>query len=212
MLLNLVLAFSLARLFLHPKTKAQIASYEFVGDALIAINVIHTIYKNPWFLQGVREDLFVQHERHHGFDFHCLLETAWYISLLPYCQDMGTLAHHGLSAGMAIYGLNKNTTYLGFMVLGIMVWSNVFLAASRIMHYNNNPLAKHAFRVFAVVYFVMRIGVFPFWYMRMMLFRVWPLWMAAGMQHTCYIMNGGLLIITGMQFVWFRRILRIASN
>lgn len=212
MLFNLVLAFSLTRLVLRPSTKAQVATYELFGDALIAGNVLRTIYENPWFLQHVREDMFVQHERHAGFDFHCLLETAWYISLLPHCPDMGTFVHHALSAVMAIYGLNMNVSYLGFMVLAIMIWSNLFLAASRILYYNNNPMSKHMFRAFAVVYFAMRIAVFPFWYMPLMLFKVWPVWMSAGMSQTCYVMNGGLLVITGMQFVWFWRILRLALS
>lgn len=212
MLFNLVLAFSLTRLLLNPKTKAHVATYELFGELVIAANVVRTISNNPWYVTSIRENLFAPAERHAGFDFHCLLETAWYISLLPHCDSTGMFVHHALSAAMALYGLHMNVSYLGFMVLSIMVWSNLFLAASRILHYNGSPHAKHAFALFALVYFAMRIVVFPFLYMPLMLFRVWPVWEAAGLQQTCYIMNGGLLVITGMQFWWFGRILKVASN
>lgn len=158
MLFNLVLAFSLTRLFLSPKTKAHVATYELFGCLFIAANAVRTISSNPWVLA-------IRDERHAGFDFHCVLETAWYISLLPHCDSMAMFAHHALSATLALYGLYMKVTYLGFMALSIMVWSSLLLAASRMLHHSGSRLAKPSF----AVYFVTRIAVLP-----LMLFRVWP--------------------------------------
>lgn len=210
MLLILVLMFSLTRVISKPTTRTEVAIYELFGDSLIAGNVLWTIYRNPWFLHGVREELFVQQERHNDFDFHCLLETAWYISLLPYCQA-DTFVHHIISALLAVYGLKQNITYFGFMVFAIMVWSNLFLTSSRILYYNNNPASKHVFTAFAAVYFLMRVIIFPFWFIPLMYFKVYPVWMYAGLVEQCYVINGGMLVIAGIQLVWFRKILQLIT-
>jgi hypothetical protein len=163
---------------------------ELLGDTILACNIIRTFYYNPELLHN-----YNQVSRIPAIDFHIMLEMGWYISLLPFTKNKDIFYHHILSIILGIYGYYHNITYLGFTLLSIMIWSNLFLGIMRITHY------KISGYCFAMVFFIFRIIIFPFWFMPKIVY------LQTENMILYYTMNSGLSMLMLMQFFWFGKIL-----
>lgn len=212
MFLLFTLTFSYGRYLFNPTTKALEATWDLVGDSLLAFNVVRVWLSHRWLFAGLHHSLFITHARFPEFDMHIAMEVAWYLSLLPYTKDRATFVHHLLSAVMGVYGFYNNITYIGFLLLSLMIWSNIPLAIAKILHEQKSRYADLSMMVFAIAFFITRIIVFPFYYIPIVLYSVRETWLDAGLTNIYYSMNAGLLILAMMQFIWFRKIVRICFS
>lgn len=206
MFLFFTLIFSLSRHYFDPTSKALEAAWDLVGDSLLAFNVARIWLSNTWLFSGINSALIITQPRIYEFDLHIVMVVSWYLSLLPYTQDTTTFIHHLLSAIMGYYGYYNNVTYLGFLLLSLMIWSNLPLAVSKLLYETRSKHAVIVFDIFAVVFFITRVVVFPLHYMPIVLYVARDALLDAGVYHSLVC---GLFVLVLMQFLWFPKILRL---
>ena len=185
---------------------------EFLGDSLIACNVLRPLYYNPILLNNTSNNtsLYVQNERNPALDFHVALELSWYIAILPYTKEKSMYIHHTLTILLLSIGYYYNITYVTFLLLGTIIWSNVCLHVAKITHKNNHKLKDKVFLLFTILFFITRIIIFPFYIAPIITFRLHDNWVTQQNKFVLYYgVNVGMYVLILMQFYWFCKIVRI---
>ena len=204
--------FTFSRYIFDPTTKALEETWGLVGDSMLAFNVASIWLSNRWLFTELQPALYITRLRMPVFDVHIAMEVAWYISLLPYTKDRMMFVHHLLSAFMGMFGFYYNVTYIGFLLISIMIWSNIPLSLSKILHEQRHKYTKPMFILFAFTFFITRIVIFPFVYIPIVLFDVREEWLNDGLVGLYYGLNMGLFVLAGMQFIWFVKIIRLVMK
>ena len=201
---------------------------ELIGDIIIATNVVLTFYTNQNLLLLLlssssqnRMELCIQRgSRYQALDFHILMEIAWYMASTPYHlfvkHDRIMALHHIIVVCISSIAFYYNVTYLTFIILSSIIWSNIFLGISkatlRLLKqrncYYHRLLTNAAFTCFAISFFVFRIVFLPFYITPLILFDIRKYWVyERGVGTLYWLVVSCFLTIIAMQFLWMWRII-----
>jgi len=184
-----------------------------INLGLIA-NMIRIIVKDPAVLDLANSSHLVQTVRVHDIDVHLIIEMVWYGGSLilmmlnkSYEYSHAMAIHHVLTCSLLFLSYTYNLTYYAFPLLAILIITNPFMYFAKICHAIKHPAATPAFLMFALMFGIFRIGVFPLWYIRITLIDAYPYYQD---HFPLYMLANGLLVmLLGLQVAWFKRIIHI---
>ena len=185
-----------------------------VNVALLS-NIARITCKDPSVWDMSNPSHFYQTERIADVDQHIIFEMAWYTSamlnmfLFPDCDiNVFVFFRHAASLALIMMSYSYNLTYFAFVVLAILVSTNPLFHLSKALRVLNSPLAKPTFALFALVFFVTRVVLYPMWFVRIILWDSYQYWKDDRFE--LYIMCNVILIaLFAMQLVWFHKIMRL---
>ena len=183
---------------------------ELIGDIFLAGNVIKIFAQYPNLLRDKHVLCIQREDRFPALDFHILMEMAWYMASLPYTRDPLMILHHVVTASVMAIAYYYNVTYITFMVLASIIWSNILLGLSKMARKNNWVIKTPIFVMFTISFFVFRILLLPFYVMPMLVFDVRDYWVIErNIGHVYWLVVSSMGIIISMQFYWMAKILRL---
>ncbi|KAF8073226.1 Cers5 [Scenedesmus sp. PABB004] len=146
-----------------------------------------------------------------GWYFHLMLKHALGLGL----ADTGAMgAHHLATVALIVTSYLLNVHLVGLLVFGVLNLSSPLLHLSKLASNLEMRRAKTGlFAAFAAVFFVTRVLVFPYVVLKGAVHDA-PAGIRAITQYfwpcVCWLgCNALLLVLCGMQFVWFKAVLRV---
>ena len=183
-------------------------------------NIARIVYNNPSVLDLTDPKHIVQGfiVRYPELDHHLTIEMAWYASgIYNMCvfKDAGythsLVVHHMTSILLMIIAQYCNLTVYGFSLLALLTLSNPIMHVAKTLHTLNKHSAKTAFTLFATVFFLTRVTLFPLWYLRSTVVLAFPYYKDRYI-NVYLLCNGLLSALFLLQLFWFKKILHLFKN
>jgi hypothetical protein len=192
--------------------------WDMAMNVVLLSNIARIACKDPSVLDMSDPTHFVQTERIADIDQHYIFEMAWYTSatlnmfLFPDCSiNALMILHHAASLTLIVLSYSYNLTYFGFVLLSLLIGTNPLLHMSKVLVILKSPLAKPTFMLFALMFFVTRVVLFPTWFMRITLWDLHPYW--KNDRFELYVASNVFLgVLFALQLVWFQRVIRFVAG
>ncbi|XP_077128901.1 ceramide synthase 6 isoform X3 [Ranitomeya variabilis] len=133
---------------------------------------------------------------------------CWYN--YPY-QDFGIMfLHHLATISLITFSYVNNMVRVGTLVMCLHDMADVLLEAAKMANYSKcQKLCDLLFVVFAVVFVIARLGVFPLWILNTTLFESWEI---VGPYPSWWVFNLLLLLLQSLHLFWSYLIVKIACK
>lgn len=184
-------------------------------------NIARIVYNNPSVMDLTDPKHIVQGNitRYPELEHHLTIETAWYASgiyNMCFFKDAGythsLIAHHMTSILLLFIAEYFNLTVYGFSLIALLTLSNPFMHVAKALHaLNNKRGAALTFTLFAAVFFLTRIVMFPLWYLRSTVVLAFPYYKDRYI-HIYLLCNGLLSALFLLQLFWFNKIVHMLMN
>ncbi|XP_064647650.1 ceramide synthase 5-like isoform X4 [Lineus longissimus] len=158
-----------------------------------------------WPHQHVSSDLY----------WYYMIELGFYVALaFSLMTDVRRkdfyemIIHHIATIGLLTFSWINNMVRIGSLVLVVHDAVDYWMEGAKMAKYiRKQKICDAMFVVFAVVWFVTRLVIFPIWIMRYSLFEAHTI---TGMAHCYYFYNSFLLLLLVLSTIWFYFIGRTA--
>ncbi|XP_070596632.1 ceramide synthase 5 isoform X1 [Erythrolamprus reginae] len=176
------------------------------------------LWSSPWFwdtrqcwynypYQPITSDIF----------YYYVFELAYYTSLM-YSQFTDIkrkdffimFVHHVATVGLFTFSYINHMVRAGTLVICLHDSADIFLELAKLFNYAKyQRLCDATFVLFAVVFLITRLGIFPIWILNTTMFESWEL---VGPYPSWWLFNGLLLTIQVLHIIWSYYIIRIACK
>ncbi|XP_009955894.1 PREDICTED: ceramide synthase 3 [Leptosomus discolor] len=196
--------------------KFQEAFWRFSFYLVSSVAGLIFLYDKPWFY-----DIW---QTWVGYPFQTLLpsqywyymaEISFYWSLLftlgvdtKRKDFLAHVVHHLAAIGLMSGSWCGNYVRLGTLVMFVHDTADFWLEAAKMFNYARwEKTCNMLFIIFAIVFFITRIILFPFWILRATLYQ--PTYYSTTPVIAYFLFNGQLLILQGLHLYWGYLIFRI---
>lgn len=146
-------------------------SWRFVFYTFLFTYGMFTLWQEPWFWDHRMCWIGYPQEMDQLTFYYYMLEAGFYVSLLfSVMRDIKRkdfteqLIHHVSTLSLILFSYAGNFLRMGTLVMAVHDISDIFLEGAKCLHYHKLRTAADAtFVVFAIVFFVTRLFIYPFW-------------------------------------------------
>nr|CAB3230109.1 LAG1-like3 [Phallusia mammillata] len=173
------------------------------------------LLRAPWFWDGLESWKGYPQPMWTSVYYYYMLEGGFYISLLfSVMRDVKRkdfyqqLIHHMATLILIVFSYSLNFVRVGTLVMAVHDVSDIFLEAAKSASYAKKPkLADALFTIFAVVFFISRLGIMPY----SVVHTTW-IKMAAVLQPfpSYYMLNSTFFVLQSLHIFWATIIVRMA--
>ncbi|XP_071977915.1 ceramide synthase 6 isoform X2 [Engystomops pustulosus] len=192
--------------------------WKFTFNLYIFTYGVRYLKKTPW-LWNTRQCWYNYPYQQLTADLHYyyVLELSFYWSLM-FSQftdikrkDFGIMfLHHLATISLITFSYVNNMVRVGTLVMCLHDMADVLLEAAKMANYSKcQKLCDLLFVVFALVFVIARLGVFPLWILNTTLFESWEI---VGPYPSWWVFNLLLLLLQSLHLFWSYLIVKIACK
>lgn len=192
-------------------------SWRFVFYTFLFSYGMFTLWKEPWFWDHRLCWIGYPHQIDQLTFYYYMLEAGFYASLL--FSVMGDikrkdfteqLIHHVSTLSLILFSYAANYIRIGTLVMAVHDISDIFLEGAKCFHYHKlRKIADVTFVVFAIVFFLTRLFIYPFWVIHTSLIKCFEL---MPRMVSVYFFNFFLFVLLCLHIFWGSIILKMAYN
>ncbi|XP_069838966.1 ceramide synthase 6 [Dendropsophus ebraccatus] len=192
--------------------------WKFTFNLYIFTYGVRYLKKTPW-LWNTRQCWYNYPYQQLTADLHYyyIVELSFYWSLM-FSQfldikrkDFGIMfLHHLATISLITFSYVNNMVRVGTLVMCLHDMADVLLEAAKMANYSKcQKLCDLLFVVFALVFVIARLGVFPLWILNTTLFESWEI---VGPYPSWWVFNLLLLLLQSLHLFWSYLIVKIACK
>ncbi|XP_018424052.1 PREDICTED: ceramide synthase 6 [Nanorana parkeri] len=192
--------------------------WKFTFNLYIFTYGIRYLKKTPW-LWNTRQCWYNYPYQQLTADLHYyyIVELSFYWSLM-FSQftdikrkDFGIMfLHHLATISLITFSYVNNMVRVGTLVMCLHDMADVLLEAAKMANYSKcQKLCDLLFVVFALVFIIARLGVFPLWILNTTLFESWEI---VGPYPSWWVFNLLLLVLQSLHVFWSYLIIKITCK
>ncbi|XP_063149696.1 ceramide synthase 5 [Candoia aspera] len=142
-----------------------------------------------------------------GIYYYYVIELAYYWCLVfSQFTDIKRkdffvmFAHHLAAIGLLIFSYLNHMVRVGTLVMCMHDSADILLEIAKLFNYAKyQRLCDATFMLFAVVFIITRLGVYPIWILNTTLFESWEI---VGPYQSWWLFNGFLLVLQTLHITW----------
>uniref|UniRef100_A0A670YEA4 Ceramide synthase 3 n=1 Tax=Pseudonaja textilis TaxID=8673 RepID=A0A670YEA4_PSETE len=150
--------------------------------------------------------------------WYYMLQMSFYWSLLftlgtdtKRKDFMAHVVHHFAALGLMFCSYSANYLRLGTLVMIVHDSADIWLEAAKLFNYAHwDNTCSVLFVIFAVVFFITRLILFPCWILRASIY--YPVFYTQTLVIAYFVYNGQLLILQGLHLYWAYLVFKILKK